>query len=206
MISPCGIVLAGGKSSRLGRDKAAVRFEGCDLLVRTVRAVQAVCSEVWVIGRNPAAHGLDLPWKVDEQPAKGPIGGIITGLRALGGPCLVLTCDLPFLSRPLLDRLIDCWQRKPSKALMTTFLHEATGFVEPLVAIYEFSALPVLEAGLLRGEHRLSGIISAGYRHHLVCRPEEERAFFNVNHPADLVLLKELEARSFDRCTAEARP
>jgi molybdenum cofactor guanylyltransferase len=188
-----GVVLAGGKSRRLGVDKAGVLFEGVSLLERTVMLAARFCDSVQVVGRDPSPLGLNVPWRLDMRPGLGPPGGIVTALTCAGGPCLVLTCDLPLLSGELLEALIMGRERRPRSAVMTTFLHEKTGFIEPLVAVYEPGALELLESAAERGTRQLSVALPSEVRWHLPVPPGMQRAFFNINYPADLELLRELE-------------
>jgi molybdenum cofactor guanylyltransferase len=189
----CGVVLAGGKSRRLGVDKAGVLFEGVSLLERTVLLAARFCDRVRVIGRDPSPLGLDVSWCLDMRPGLGPLGGIVTALTCAGGPCLVLTCDLPLLSVELLDALVKGRERRPPSAVMTTFIHEGTGFIEPLVAVYEQGALEPLSRAAEQGVRQLSIALGPEVRWHLPVPHGMQRAFFNINYPADLELLRELE-------------
>lgn len=199
-----GVVLAGGKSTRLGRDKARILLGGKDLLARTADVLLSVAPEVWVVGRDPADHGLNLPWRLDDIPGKGPVGGIITALRVLRRPCLVLSCDLPFVGReqllPLIEARVAC--REP--VLMTTWGQIETEYIEALVAIYEPEALPVLEAAVARGEHKLSRIVPRELRRQVPYSQDQALPFFNINYPADLALMRELEARTMGRAEGAA--
>lgn len=199
-----GVVLAGGKSSRLGRDKARILFEGQDLLSRTAGLLRSVTPEVWVMGRDPADHGLHLPWRLDDIPGKGPVGGIITALRVLDRPCLVLSCDLPFIERADLERLLQARAACAQAVLMTTYGQIETEYIESLVAIYEPEVLPVLEDAVARGEHKLSRIVPRERRCHVPYSQEQALPFFNINYPADLALMRKLEARADGRVEGAA--
>jgi molybdenum cofactor guanylyltransferase len=76
---------------------------------------------------------------------------------------------------------------------MTTFLHERTGFIEPLVAVYEPGALQLLQQAGEQDVRQLNVALPAEMRHHVPVQKGMARAFFNINYPADLELLKELE-------------
>lgn len=188
-----GVVLAGGKSKRLGRDKARVEFAGQDLLNRAVTQLQRMVSDVWVVGRDPQTHGLNVPWMMDETPGLGPAGGILTALRKLKRPLLVISCDLPLLDDATLKRLMSERDRRPNSALMTTWLQKETGYIEALVAIYEPGARYLLEEALTCGLHKLSVIIPPEVRHHLLYSTQDARPFFNINYPADLRVMQELD-------------
>lgn len=193
---PCGVVLAGGKSTRLGRDKAFVAWRGDDLLGQAVRRLQAVLPEVWVVGRDPAAHALDVPWLLDQVPGLGPAGGVLTVLKSLGRSCLVTSCDLPLLTEEILASLLAAWRKRPSDRVMTTFLQTETGYIESLVAVYEPEAAEIIENALARGVRKLSAIFTPQLRHHIPYSKDDAMPFFNVNFPADLAVLRTLEDRA----------
>jgi molybdopterin-guanine dinucleotide biosynthesis protein A len=144
------VILAGGKSSRMGRPKALLLFDGEPLIVHIVRALTRMFAETVVV----AAPGQELPHLRatlvrDDVPHQGPVGGIYYGLRAAKGHfCFVTSCDVAFLNLPLIAYLIsqvsDCevvvpyWQER----------------FQPLHAVYRKGVLPLLEAQLDRGELR----------------------------------------------------
>ncbi|MEA4856183.1 molybdenum cofactor guanylyltransferase [Solidesulfovibrio sp.] len=197
--TPLGVILAGGKSSRMGRDKAWLSFFGQPLLCRVAAVVRNVVGELWVSGRDPSAFGIDAPWLPDATPGLGPAGGILTVLEAVGRSCLVVSCDLPFLDEATLSRLVAAWRGRPGGALMTTFRIVETGYVESLVAVYDPAGLPLLRESLGRGERRLSGIFPEALRCHIdYSRADTDtaRPFFNVNSPPDLVLARGMETGS----------
>ena len=91
-----GVVLAGGKSSRMGRDKALVQVEGITLLDRAIEQLRPHAKEVLVIGdpaRYTPIHAHVVP---DDEPGNGPLGGLVTALaHARYVRVLVLACDMP---------------------------------------------------------------------------------------------------------------
>jgi molybdopterin-guanine dinucleotide biosynthesis protein A len=181
-----GVVLAGGKSRRLGQDKARVRLDGCELLDRACGLLKELGLDVLVVGRDAGEHGLDVAWVLDDIPGIGPAGGIVTALAATGSDCLVLACDLPFLEPWLLARLMDAHQGREPDKLVTLFRQARTGFLESLAAVYSQEALPLFRAGIARGLYKLSALTPAQSRLHLEYGPEEEAMFFNLNEPRQL--------------------
>lgn len=196
---PLGVILAGGKSRRLGRDKAKLTFFGRPLLRGVAEVVSRVTGEVVISGRDPAEFGLPFPWLADEIPDVGPAGGVLTVLAATGRPCLVIPCDLPFLDEATLVRLIEAWRGRSSTALMTTFRIIETGYVESLVAVYDPFGVSLLRRNLRRGERRLSAIFPEELRCHVDYSRTDAtlaRAFFNINSPPDLALARGMEDRT----------
>lgn len=185
-----GVVLAGGKSSRLGQDKTAVTYQGETLLERSARLLGACCDRVFVSCRDPRIVPPGLAVIEDETERVGPLGGITTALRRLDGPVCVLACDLPFMERRFLDALLAARETRPVECVMTAWQQRETGFIESLVAIYEPAALPLLEEGIAAGHFKLSRLVPPRLRHTLVYGPEDSRFFFNVNYPRDLGQLR----------------
>ena len=197
--TPLGVILAGGKSSRMGRDKAWLSFFGQPMLARVASVVQNVTGELYVSGRDPAAFGIRAPWLPDALPGQGPAGGVLTVLEATGRPCLVVSCDLPFLDEATLARLVAAWRDRPAGARMTTYRIAETGYVESLVAIYASEGAPLLRESLARGQRRLSAIFPESLRCHIDYDKADRntaRAFFNVNAPPDLLLARDMETGS----------
>ena len=152
-----GVVLAGGRSTRLGQDKVRLRLpgDGRDMLARTADLLAACTDGVVISCRAPDAgeETLALPGIrsiPDAEPGLGPLGGVWSALRELRQPILVLSCDLPFMDVPTLRRLIDARGARPPEALMTTFQQAETGFIEALVSIYEPACLPFFEEARAR--------------------------------------------------------
>ncbi len=188
-----GLVLAGGKSTRLGQDKALVSYAGKTLLEHTVALARHFCHEVWLSGRQNtemAGQLQTIPWLLDNKPGLGPLGGILTGLSQLNRPLLVLACDLPYLDKNTIKRLLQARGRRPKKSVMTTFLQQETGWIEALVSIYEPEATPYLKAAQAKGIYKLSVALPEEVRHHIPYSTDEATPFFNINFPADLAVLR----------------
>jgi molybdopterin-guanine dinucleotide biosynthesis protein A len=199
-----GVVLAGGASMRLGRDKALVRLGGDDaaapdLLARTVALLRDVCGSALVVGRM--RPGCDCV--ADGVPGRGPAGGIATALEAAGGPCLSLSCDLPFMERGVLQRLIAARAKRPEGTLFTAYAAQATGRIEALVAVYEHEALPLFQDRVARGLLKPIWVIPRERQHLVPYAAEQSRFFFNINRPADLEAARAM-ARAMDKTMPEA--
>lgn len=102
------IVLGGGRSIRMGRDKAALPFGPETMLARVVRAVQCVADDVVVVGGSRQRLPDGVRVMPDPVEGLGPLAGLATGLAAMsGGRALLLACDMPLLVPALLQRLLD---------------------------------------------------------------------------------------------------
>ncbi|EGY26412.1 molybdopterin-guanine dinucleotide biosynthesis A-like protein [Desulfovibrio sp. A2] len=197
-----GVVLAGGLSTRLGQDKTRLHLHGeaaPDMLARTAALLRSVTGEVWIScrGGRPcpvATTGVDGPYYRlnDEVEGMGPFGGVITALRVAQGPVLVLSCDLPFMERAVLERLLARRAVRRPGTVMTTFRQTETGFIESLVAVYEFEALPLFRQALEDGERKLSRVVPPDLREHIPYSVQDALPFFNINYPADLEMARRI--------------
>ena len=197
-----GVVLAGGLSTRLGQDKTRLHLHGESspgLLARTAALLHSVTGEVWIScrGNRPcpvSETGVDGPYYRlnDEVEGMGPFGGVITALRVAQGPVLVLSCDLPFMERAVLERLLAQRAVRRPGTVMTTFRQVETGFIESLVAVYEFEALPLFRQALEVGERKLSRVVPPDLREHIPYAVREALPFFNINYPADLEMARRI--------------
>lgn len=138
-----GAVLCGGRSRRMGRDKAWLPFDRERLLQRAVRIVGEAVDAVTVVAR-PGQDLPALPPEVavlrDDVPDQGPLGGLVPALRAAGdAPCFVTSCDAPLL-RPEVPRLL--FERLGGADVAVA---EAEGYTHPLCAVYRPRVLPHVE-------------------------------------------------------------
>ncbi len=103
-------ILVGGDSSRMGTDKATYEVDGLPMATRVARAaVEAGASEVLLIGGTQAkAKKLEGTWKKDAFPGEGPLGGVITALKAATHDnVVVLSCDMPFITSAVIGSLVN---------------------------------------------------------------------------------------------------
>ena len=140
-----GLVLAGGRSSRMRRDKAALVFHGVSLLQHQVNKLRSLgLTEILVAGSAPCAEGaVSVP---DIYPHRGPLSGIHAGLNSIHGKAaLVLPVDMPLIPIDLINRMLE-----RHTGGVTILEHE--GFLEPLIGIYDRALCPHLES-ILTGEN-----------------------------------------------------
>ena len=184
-------VLAGGKSSRYGADKALVRLVpgGPTLIEQIVSKALELSQTVAVIGHERyATLNLDVPIFQDEEVGRGPLAGIATAMRRLDGPrLLVLACDMPCLSLPLLRWMIE----RPTESDVV-IPRTADGRWQPMHAVYQRSALPEIEQSLSIGKSAVRSIlpslaVDAIEEPELRAIDPELRSLFSLNRPEDLV-------------------
>lgn len=146
-----GVVLAGGRSSRFGRDKALLEIGGETLLARTVRTLDGLAGEVLVLG--PPERAAQAPGArviPDERPGEGPLPAIAMGLREMHGDRMIaVATDMPLLNPTLLAYLLD-----RSEGYDVTLPHVA-GRGQQLHAVYARACLPHIEAQLAHNDLKI---------------------------------------------------
>lgn len=182
-----GFVLAGGESSRMGRNKALLELDGVPLVVRVTRLVAAVVGTAAVIGQPETYTALGLRAIRDDWPGAGPLGGIATALRASESEWnLIVACDLPYLTRPWLEYLIS--RARSSRA--DVVLPMSSGGAEPLCAMYNKTGEAAIWLALDRGTRKVTnGLVDLTIEH---IEPGEWKGFDsdgllfkNMNSAAD---------------------
>lgn len=192
-------ILAGGESRRMGTDKALLRLpaDGPTLVERVVAAVGAVAEETFLVANDDRLAFLGLRTVPDAFPGAGALGGIYSAVAAAEHEhCLVVACDMPFLSAPLL-RLLAAQPRDydvlapflPVEPVAENRQGTAGGVYETLHAIYGRGALGPIRAQLAAGRFKIIGFFP---QVRVRAVPVEElrrvdpdlRSFFNANTPA----------------------
>jgi len=147
-----GIVLAGGASTRMGRDKSLLQVDGRALVTIAAEALLAGgAGRVAVIGGDAAQiAGLGLETIADEHPGAGPLGGLITGLRASDDRVvMVLACDMPAIDGPSVERIVGALAAQPTALAAIPRLGERR---QILTAAYRLEILPIFETAFAAGE------------------------------------------------------
>ena len=186
-----GVVLAGGLSRRLGRDKAVETIAGEPLISRVIGRLSALTNETVVVV-NSGARGEELPLPMDAKTAvdiyadSGSLGGIFTGLTTANNDWgMVVACDMPFLNAGLMRHMLDL--RPGYDAIVPV----PEGYPEPTHALYSKACLPHIERRLKAGQLKIAGFFDDVCVRYVgadeISRFDSERlSFFNVNTPEDL--------------------
>ncbi|HTV94848.1 MAG TPA: NTP transferase domain-containing protein [Steroidobacteraceae bacterium] len=179
-----GLVLAGGSSTRMQRDKAALEYAGKSQLERALELAARHLGRVFVSVR--AAQAADPararhPLIIDSVPGEGPIAGIRSAFAAHPDAAwLVIACDLPFLSDAALAQLLE--QRDPA-ASATAYASAHDGLPEPLCAVWEPKAAAELAHYQDSGGQCPRKFLM---RHAVkILQPRDRRALDNVNTPEE---------------------
>lgn len=183
-------VLAGGASRRFGADKALVRLcpDGPTLIELVVTAGRNLTADTFVVGHERYAPYLsDVRIVPDNRPGEGPLAGIHAALRSTSAQrVLVLACDMPCLSMPLLR-----WMAAIETIADVMISRTVDGRWQPMPAIYHQSAMGAIEEALTAGNRSVASIFP-GVTVLEIGEPElraldpELLSFFSLNHPSQL--------------------
>jgi molybdopterin-guanine dinucleotide biosynthesis protein A len=195
-----GIVLAGGESRRMGRDKAFLPLEGTPLIEHVLRALRAVFPRVIIVTNNPAAYASFKAVVVADAIDKpGPLTGIYSGLlHSTDEHNFVVACDMPFLNPGLVSYMAGLADGHD------IVVPAVAGRFEPLHAIYSKGLLLLIEKSLQRDALQIQGIFSEA-RVRFVTETEinrydpGHRSFKNLNTPEEYkeATCLDLECRNF---------
>jgi molybdenum cofactor guanylyltransferase len=189
-----GFVQAGGGSTRFGEDKALAVIAGKTMLERTLDLLSAICGDenVKVVARAEKYRETSVPVIEDRWPGEGPLGGILTALLEMrkngeeNGWSLIVSCDMPFLTKEFLEFLMERAQRSESQVVVPA---SADG-LEPLCACWNSAAAEELSKIFESGVRRVSQAMrqlpmemldEAQWKRF----DNDQRLFWNMNTPAD---------------------
>jgi molybdopterin-guanine dinucleotide biosynthesis protein A len=197
-----GVILAGGRSRRMGGSpKALLPFGGRPLIEHIAETLRSVLSDCLVVTNTPELYAfLGLPMVGDVFPDGGSLGGLYSGLRAVSGDAaLCVASDMPFLSASLLRYLSE----RAGEA--DAVIPEASGGPQTLHAVYRKACLPAMERRLRAGQLKIVDLLDDLRALRVSAsdlRPfaDPDLAFMNLNTPEDLARARAL----WDRQSAGA--
>ncbi|MFQ6111228.1 MAG: molybdenum cofactor guanylyltransferase [Nitrospinota bacterium] len=182
-----GVILAGGESSRMGRNKAFLEVGGERLVDRAVSLLEGLFEELILIANDLSAYAyLGLRTLPDRFPGKKSLGGIHTALLHMKTPyCFVAACDMPFLKEGLVRYLLSL--REGYEVVVPRL----DWGLEPLCAVYSQACLKPIERLLNRGDLKIINFfpevrVCEVARDDLMRFDPELDSFFNINTPEDL--------------------
>jgi molybdenum cofactor guanylyltransferase len=190
-----GIILAGGQSSRLGRDKGLIEWKGRKLVEHAIAVLEPLCSEVIISSNNPEYQQFGRPVVADQSPGYGPMMGLYSALSlSCNENNLVIAVDNLLVTRGFYKYLIayDLRQYK----IAVPFVQNR--FYEPLVGFYSTECISVMELMMNKGNYRLPDLIASVTTLKLHVEtdfPDYHPDYFrSLNTPEDLAWLNELPA------------
>lgn len=194
-VSMTGIILAGGKNTRMGANKAFLEIDGIRLIDKALNIYRRIFTEIIIVTNDPIPHiaFTDATIVTDIYKGKGPLGGIYTGLfYSQNNYAFATACDMPFLNQDFIEYLAG--QSGKHDVIVP---EHAEGY-QPLHAIYSRNCLPSIKRLLLMDKLKVTGF----YRDMRVLPIREEqilpfnqdgRLFHNLNTPEDVEKVHPLE-------------
>ena len=204
MIELTGILLAGGKSRRLGRDKAQELIGGRRIIDRVLDTLKPITNfQTVVVDRCERIEelniGTQINYVVDSYNNSGSLGGLYSGLEQSTTPwSLLVACDMPFLS----SRLFEFMVTKISNRNLDVVIPRFEGRLQTTHALYKKSCLEHIEARLKDGLLKMDGY----FNNFNVCEISQdeilriegsENSFFNVNTADDLELALQMDKSTY---------
>jgi len=187
MITDCtAVVLAGGNSKRMGRDKANLLLGGQTLMQHIVATMQQNFPEVIVSVRQLRPES-DMPQVCDDPVHTGPLAGLAAGLERAGTPWVfAVACDMPFIAPAVIEYL--AWRRADCQAVVP-MVH---GYPQPMAAFYAASCLTVAQDCLKgSGKHSLRALLDRlrvcyVSEQEMLAADPQLRSFFDLDTPQDV--------------------
>ena len=181
-----GLVLAGGKSSRMGQDKSGIIYSNKPQVQVAYELLSQFCSKVFLSTRRDQAgmavyQSFDQLHDAPEFEGKGPLGGILSSMKAYPDVSwLVLACDLPFVTESTLKNLLSGRNRS---AIATAYKSQHDGLPEPLCAVWEAGHLKDIQKLFENGLHCPRKILINSGVHLLEIQNPNE--LDNINDPTE---------------------
>jgi molybdenum cofactor guanylyltransferase len=176
-----GFVLAGGRSTRMGRDKALLAWRGGALLAAVARQLAPVVEGVTIIGSPALYGGLGYEVVPDLTPGLGPLGGIETALSLERAEWnLIVACDMPNLTTATLGQLVELASTSDADCVLPLSAGERA---EPLCAVYRRSCLRVIRQALAADDRKVTNALKKLQVVHFSLENQDE--VLNLNTPGD---------------------
>jgi molybdopterin-guanine dinucleotide biosynthesis protein A len=187
-----GIILAGGKNSRIAMTKALIQLGDQTIIERTVQLFQQLFEEVIIVTNNLADYGhLGAKLTSDLIPETGPLGGLYSGLMLSSSDySFVVACDMPFIDPAIIRHL----QNYTYLGSYDVIVPEFNGFIEPLFAFYSQKCIPTILDHLNQKDFKIRSFYSRVKVKEVPCHHFNaiEKAFFNINTREDLLQARKL--------------
>jgi len=183
-----GLVLAGGKSERMGIDKGLIDYHGLPQRAYLYRLLENFTEDTFISCRPDQVESLESDFKTipDSISGLGPFGALLSAFREFPNHAwLVVACDLPLITPETMMELID--GRNPSK-IATTFFNPETKFPEPLITVWEPKAYPELLHFLSLGYSCPRKVLINSRTE--ILNPADPNTLLNANNPLDLEQVK----------------
>ena len=181
-----GIILAGGKSSRMGQEKGLIKFKDKHLIEYSINVLKNITDRIIISSNSKSYDFLDFEIVKDEIPNSGPMGGIYSGLMQSNTEVnLVLSCDTPFVSEDLLMYVLE---KSKGKDIVVPW--HGKKFFEPLCAYYNKNSTKILRQFIDKKNYRIPDVFNeVNFKALLMSENLDffhKELFVNINSKQDL--------------------
>ncbi|WP_027418073.1 molybdenum cofactor guanylyltransferase [Crocinitomix catalasitica] len=175
------IILAGGKSSRMGQDKGLMFYDGQPMIQYVIEIAEQLTKDILIVSNKDDYNQFNYPVLPDIIQDKGPLAGVVTGLESSTTDLnLILTCDAPFITVEFLNWL---------KIRMEQFdvaIPQYENRIYPLTGYYKRTTLPVLKRHLDQNNLRIKSVIESLNTQFIKADDFNQQNFRNLNTVEDL--------------------
>ena len=199
-------ILAGGKSSRMGTDKALLEYDGKHFIEKIAGELSWFDERIIARGSNSGLNSqLEREWTVipDRYPGHGPIGGLHAALSDCASDALfVVTCDMPLIESGLVRELCNCMQETDLEAERVDAYDVVIsigmdGKIHPLCGVYRKSVVPVLEEQIVSGRNRvMEALKKLRVKYVTIDSPDQAQQLANINTPQDYEAMRAISSKN----------
>lgn len=181
-----GVILAGGKSSRMGTDKGFLNLKGKPFIKYSIEAVAPLVSEIVIVSNNPGYDVFKIKRVGDLIKDAGPLAGIYTALKQTKTNfILILSCDIPLIKTEILEQLIKAWDDESDVVQLVS-----KGKSMPLIALYHKRCENIFYKLLQNDERKISVALTHCKVRNLLLNADKEIFTSNINTPEELKILE----------------
>jgi len=180
-----GIILAGGKSSRMGTEKGLIIYKNKPFVEHIIEAMSPLVDNIIIISNNKAYESFGFKCYEDLIKNTGPLAGIYTGLRySKTNNNLIVSCDIPLIKTVVLQKLID--QKNDASEVIQL---QSQGKNMPLIALYKKSCEVIFMEELHQNQKKVQKALKKCNVKTVIIDGSMEQVTANINTPEDLELL-----------------
>lgn len=182
-------ILAGGKSSRMGSNKALLTFNGNTLLSNCIKVLKEFSKEIYISGNYPEYKIFNLPIIIDEYAEIGPMGGLQSSLKILAKDeyGFFTTCDMPLIKSSLINKLAT--ELNPFDCVVFS----VNGIIQPLFGFYNQRCLRDIESQIQKGNFSLTSLVFNSHSKVIEISSDEKDYLNNINTPEEYKKLNQNE-------------
>ena len=179
------VIFAGGKSSRMGKDKALLPFGKYNTLAEyQFHRLKTIFRQVYISAKE-TKFDFAAPVILDRYPTASPLVGIVSLFESLECDAVfILSVDAPFVKSSMIASIIEAWEGEDA------VIARSAGKVQPLCGLYAKTILPVAKQEMQKGNHKLGMLLEEVHTKYMDF--SEEEAFLNLNYPEEYEKAKKL--------------